>query len=144
MALSDKKIPAAESVDERASAAIRNRVKNGLLSCAAAVDVAKALGLAPLEVGRTADVLNVRLTACQIGLFGYPGHAKGWATAAASALFVPAGFEDALRAGRNEKGNLSCAKIWAAAERFSVSRMQAGYVADRLGIPIRPCQLGAF
>lgn len=123
---------------------IRGRLEDGLLSCHAAFDSAARLGVAPGDVGRTADALAVRLTRCQLGLFGFPGHAKGWAATRVAERFVPAGLKEALFAARDSRGDLSCLAIWRAAARFGVDRIQAGYIADSLGVPIRHCQLGAF
>jgi len=144
MALDDKTIPTDLVADQRVAAAIRAGLQDDLLSCAAAFAAADQLRVAPIEVGRTADALRIRLTRCQLGLFGFPGHAKGWEAAGVAGLPVPAGLEDALRAARDEQGQISCSGLWAEADRFGVSRIQAGFVADRLGIPIRHCQLGAF
>lgn len=144
MALTDKTPDPDFQVDGTVAAAIRERLQDGLLPCVGAFAAAGALGRPPLEVGQTADALDVHLTSCQLGLFGYPGHAKGWEAAGVAALAVPAGLEDALRQARDERGEVSCLSLWRAAERFAVSRVQVGYVADRLGLPIRHCQLGAF
>lgn len=144
MALDDKKLPGNSMADERMAGEIRLRLRDGVLFCAAAFDAARSLGVDPAEIGRTADTLRIRLSVCQIGLFGFPGHAKGWSAAGVATRPVAEGFEAALKAARDEKGGLSCAAIWKAADRFGVSRMQAGFVADRLAISIRHCQLGAF
>jgi len=144
MALDDKKMFGNLAADERIADEIRLRLRDGLLFCAAAFDAARKLGVAPSEIGQTADILGIHLSVCQIGLFGFPGHAKGWSAAGVAMQPVAEGFEAALEASRDAKGVLSCAAIWKAADRFGVSRMQAGFVADRLGISIRHCQLGAF
>ena len=144
MALEDKKLPADASAEEAVEAAIRVRLEEGRLSCPAAIDAAAELNLPASEVGQAADALRVRLTRCQLGLFGYPGHAKGWAAGGVTTLSVPAGFEDALRSACDGEGRLGCAALWREADRFGVPRLQAGFVADRLGIPIHHCQLGAF
>jgi len=144
MALDDKKVNPDFTVDERIAAAVRGRLEQGLLPCASAIALAGELGCEPIALGANADALRIPITACQIGLFGYPGHAKGWEGAGVAAQPLPAGLETALLAARNDRGELTCLSIWGAAERAGCSRMQAGYVADRLGIKIRGCQLGAF
>jgi hypothetical protein len=106
--------------------------------------VAEELACPPMVVGETADALAVKLTACQLGLFGYPGHAKGWVAADVGEQTVPDGLEEALRDGRDGQGEIGCAALWRLAEGFGVSRLHVGFVADRLGITIRRCQLGAF
>jgi hypothetical protein len=144
MALKDKKVDPEAAVDARIAAAITERLEDGRLPCEAAWEAAAALQVAPIEVGRTADQLRIHLTACRLGLYGYPGHSKGWGQAGAAELPVPAGLEDALRAATDERGEIGCDRLWRAAERFAVPPIQVGYLADRLGLKIRRCRLGAF
>ena len=144
MALEDKQLDPNIPVDGAVAAAIAQRLEGGLLSCQAALELAAEHGWPPAVVGATADAMQIRLTACQLGLFGYPGHAKGWEAAGVAATPAPAGLDDALRAARNQEGELTCLGVWGAAQLVGCSRIQAGCVADRNGIKIRGCQLGAF
>jgi hypothetical protein len=144
MALDDKAIDPDVPVDARIADAIRAHLEKGKLPCAAAHAAADALGVEPVEVGRTADQLRIRLTSCRLGLYGFPGRGKGWEAADAASLPVPDGLEEALRAARDARGEIGCDRLWRQAERFSVPLIQVGYLADRLGIKIRRCQLGAF
>jgi hypothetical protein len=144
MALEDKKLPPDLKPDETIAAAIRARLEAGRLTCSAAFAVAEEVGCPPAAVGEAADVLTIRLTRCQLGLFGFPGHAKGWEAAGVASLPVAEGLEQAIREHEGGQGNVACEDLWIVAARFGASRMQVGYLADRLGIPIRPCQLGAF
>jgi hypothetical protein len=144
MALDDKKLPADLQPEPAVEAEIASRLRNGMLDCRAAFEAAEQLDVPPARVGRTMDALRLRLTECQIGLFGYPGKAKGWEAAEVAALLVPAGLEDDLLAARAADGSISCPAIWKAAAKNGVSRLQAGYAADRLKIRIKHCPLGAF
>jgi hypothetical protein len=142
MALDGKKPPG--PVDERIAQEIRSRLIEKGLPCAAAMAAAESLRADPIEIGRAADGLRIRLTSCQLGLFGFPGRAKGWVMAGAVDRPLPPGFEDAVRAARSAAGAISCCALWDVAARFSVPRIQAGSIADRLGIIVRGCPLGAF
>ena len=144
MALENKTLPTDLTADPAIASAIGTRLQDGLLTCAAACSAAAELRVNPAEVGRCADALRIHLSRCQLGLFGFPGHSKGWEPAGVAALPVPDGLEDALRAARDERGEIGCSAVWREADRFGVSRVQAGFVADRIGITIRHCQLGAF
>jgi hypothetical protein len=143
MSIEEKKLPEGFKADDRVVAAMNTRLNDGQLACTDAFAVAENLGVAPITVGRTADVRKVKLTRCQLGLFGYPGK-QGWDAAGAPELPEPEGLESAIRAAKNNRGQLPCAKAWQIASNFRVPRMQVGYIADRLGIKITPCQLGAF
>jgi hypothetical protein len=141
LALEDKRIEADTPLDERIAAAITSRLDDGRLSCAAACELAAELDVPPIAIGRTADRMHVRLTACQLGFFGSAQYAKG---SEATVLSAPDGLVDALLAARNGYGEISCARLWYEAQRFSEPRIQAGCLADRLGIKVRDCSFGTF
>ncbi len=142
MALEEKTLPEDFVVDAALAAAIETALTDGLLPCAVAFRVAETHVVAPLLVGQTADVLGIRLTRCQLGLFGYPGHAKGWDALAGTAISED--LAAAVRAAADEAGGIACARLWELAVQFGISRLQIGYVADQLGLRIGACQLGAF
>ena len=144
MALKDKKLNGAEKVEEGLAAAVRGRLKNGLLPCAEAFNLAEELSLPRAEVGRAADVLEVHLTTCQLGLFGYPGKSKYWETTARTEQIVHGALEEAVLATRDKTNIISCEALLAIAQRFGLPPWQAGFAADRLGVRIKRCQLGAF
>jgi len=145
VALNDKKIPPDLKPDPRLTADLEaGKDADGKVACAAAFIVAERKGVSPQEVGRTLDALSVPLTHCQLGLFGYPGHAKGWGPAGVASQAEPRGLRDALREAAGPNQTITCEAIWKAAERFRASRMLAGYIADLSGLKIIGCQLGAF
>ncbi len=143
MALEDKTPP--EDVDLNPSLvdAIKNRQVDGVLSCAGAFTIAGTIETEPVVVGQAADVLGVRLSRCQLGLFGYPGK-QGWKQADIDEYPVPEGLTSAVKSAVDASGDLACTKAWQVAEQFNVPRMVVGSIADQLGIHIVQCQLGAF
>lgn len=138
-------IPRSEclSLDPEVAAAIEVRARDGKLSCADGHKIAAVVGVSPLTVGRTADALGIRLTRCQLGLFGFPDK-QGWKAARVDTHPIPEGLTEAISAARDEGGNLTCKRAWELAAEFRVSRLQIGYLADQLGIHFVSCQLGAF
>lgn len=148
MVLSAKQRPADFTVDDQIVAAIRERLTKeepeGKLPCAQAFVIARDLEIAPLVVGWHADALEIHLTRCQLGLFGYPGQVKGWELTDLAARPAPEGLEAALRAAVDDDDHLACAAAWEIAAQFEVPKMLVGYLADRMEIKITPCQLGAF
>jgi len=144
MPLKEKKIPGGRKIEPALAEAFRARLKDGKLDCAEAFDLAKEKGIAPLAVGEAADSLGIRLSHCQLGLFGFPGHAKAWESPGWKEADIPQGLEAAVRSALDPDGRFSCAAAWIVAERFGVGRARVGFLASRLNIKIKRCQLGAF
>jgi len=145
MALSDKKLPQNLKPDQNLTAEIQTVLNSeGTIPCAAAIKIASKKGIDSSAVGETLDALGIHLSHCQLGLFGFPGHAKGWEQARVADQLVPEGLRDALRNARDSEGRLSCSAIWKIADQFRIPRVLAGFVADQAGFKIVGCQLGAF
>jgi hypothetical protein len=144
MALKDKKMPEGREIEPALAEAIRARSKDGRLNCAAAFVLAKEKGIAPLAAGEAADSLGIHLSRCQLGLFGFPGHAKAWERPGWKEADIPNGLEAAVRSALDPDGSLSCGAAWIIADRFGVGKAQVGFLASRLNIKIKRCQLGAF
>ena len=60
------------TLDERIAQEIRAQVLEGGLFCAIAFKIARDLSITPGDVGRSADLLELPILKCQLGLFGYP------------------------------------------------------------------------
>ncbi|MEW6365701.1 MAG: hypothetical protein AB1714_13815 [Acidobacteriota bacterium] len=144
MALKDKTLDKDFEPDESLVMELRSRLRDGRLPCVAAFAAAEAMRVEPLLIGKTADAVDLHLTQCQLGLFGYPGHSRLWDDKGYLEPQLPEGVEEAIRAASAEAGRLSCRAAWEIADRFKVARADIGRAADRLGIRLRECQLGAF
>jgi hypothetical protein len=66
-----KKHPSDRKIDQKVAEAVKGRVSEEEISCAAAFKIVSDLEVSPLEVGFTIDVLEIPVTKCQLGLFGY-------------------------------------------------------------------------
>jgi hypothetical protein len=126
--------------DEKIAAAVREKVANGKLACADAERIGARLSAALAEVGRTLDLLEVRIDGCQLGLFGYD--APGGRIVKPAEKVEP-GLEAAIR-GRLSSGRLPCAAAWEIAAEMKIPRMKVSSACETLKIKIKPCQLGAF
>jgi hypothetical protein len=126
-------------MDDRVAGAIREQAREGTLRCAAAFRIARELDVTPLGVGQTADALEVRLSHCQLGLFGYgePNRIVEPVEEISSEL------ERAVREGMVE-GRLPCAAAWEIAARFDIPKLHVANAAEKLEVRIGPCQLDAF
>ncbi len=121
--------------------ALRKAAPTGRLSCRAAFEVAESMRVRPSEVGKAADLVEVRLVECQLGLFGHGEGGKGKILRPASS--VSGELEQAIRSGLRE-GRLPCAEAWRIAADLGVKKIEVAEAAEALGVRIRPCQLGAF
>ena len=113
--------------------------KSGELACAVAFKIAAEINTPPAEIGKAADLLDLKLVECQLGLFGYTPAKK---------IVNPARpqdpeLEDAIR-GAVVDGAVSCRDAWAMARSNNVSKMAVSAACEALKIKIKPCQLGAF
>lgn len=126
-------------MDEKIASAVREQVRDGALSCIAAFRVAEELGATPIAVGEVTDALGARLAHCQLGLFGY-GERKSVVEPAEE---VAPELERAIREGLI-LGRLPCAVAWAIAARFGMPKLHVANAAEKLGVRIGQCQLGAF
>ncbi len=126
--------------NEKIAAAIRVTLTAGELACADAERISAEVGSTMAEVGRTADLLEIRIGRCQLGLFGYdaPG-----GRIVRPAEGVEPGLEDAIR-GRLSDGRLPCGAAWEIAADRKIPRMNVCSACEALKIKVKPCQLGAF
>lgn len=134
----ENKIP-----DARIAEAIKVALTDEKLPCAAAFAITQDMQVTPQAVGEAADLMDIRLSRCQLGFFGYPDK-QGYSETNIATLDVPDGLQEAIRAARNDIGDVTCAALWILADTYKAPRMLVGYVTDQLGIHVTPCQLGAF
>lgn len=125
--------------DEFVQKDIEKHTKDNTIACAVVFDIAKRLNVLPDRVGRSVDLMNIRLVKCQLGLFGYPAKNK----IVKPAQDMDPELTDAIRRGLINN-RLPCRNAWEIADRFTVSKMAVSSVCEALGIKIKPCQLGAF
>jgi len=127
-------------INQAIAGAIRKRSGGGRVSCATAFHIAEEMSIEPLEVGRTLDLLEMKIIKCQLGFFG---HEQGRHLTVKPAEAVPQDLERALRAGM-VNGRLPCATAWEIAKRFDLPKMSITSACEKLNIRIGQCQLGSF
>ncbi|MEE9612509.1 MAG: hypothetical protein V3W19_14745 [Desulfatiglandales bacterium] len=119
---------------------VGEKAKDGRLTCASAFSIAKETGSSPAEVGRAADLLEIKIAKCQLGLFGYKRDKRNIVEPAEK---LSTELEQALQEGLVE-GRLPCKKGWDIAELFGLSKMEITAACERLNIRLGHCQLGTF
>ena len=134
-----KKHGADRRVDPAITEQIKNKARDGEVACALAFQIVDVLGVSPADVGKTLDLLELKLSKCQLGLFGYRPDKKVVKPKPAENPQMEKAIQDALVDGR-----LACRDAWSIAGRFKVPKMAVSGACEALGIKIKPCQLGAF
>ncbi|MGP8152864.1 MAG: hypothetical protein ACLQBQ_01800 [Smithella sp.] len=134
-----KKHPHDSKIDEELKKEICEQVKNNNISCKKAEEISGELGFMLEETGKAMDILNISITKCQLGLFGY-GEAKKIVQPAKE--ITPELKESITAAVKDER--LPCIAAWEIAGKLNISRMKVASACEALQIKIKPCQLGAF
>ena len=118
---------------------ILKRNKDGKLPCLIAFRIANSLQVAAADVGRTVDLLNFRLTKCQLDLFGYKSQKKIIKAKEPEDQSIKKAIHDGLVEER-----LPCINAWEIASRFNIHKMMVSSACEAMNIKIIKCQLGAF
>lgn len=109
------------------------------ISCAVAEEIAREKNITMNEVGVAIDILNVNITECQLGLFGYSPQKNIVQKAKEVAPMLRDEIINALADNR-----LPCAAAWRIAQKLNIPKMKVSAACEALEIKIKPCQLGAF
>lgn len=128
-----------DDMNDEITALVRQRADGETLACVEAFRAAEELGVAPLKIGQALDQIETRIERCQLGLFGYGEHKS----IVKPAEEVASELERAIHQGL-VLGRLPCAVAWAIAARFGIPKLHVANAAEKLGIRISQCQLGAF
>lgn len=126
-------------VNELIKEKVIGQTRNNELACAKAFKIVDELNVSAAEVGKTADLLDMKLVKCQLGLFGYTPEKKIVKPKTTRNPKLESAVQDSL-----VEGTLSCAKAWEIARDFDIPKMTVSAVCEQFKIKIRPCQLGAF
>lgn len=120
---------------------VLSTLRDARLPCAFAFRIAKENGWTPSQVGAEADRLDVRISRCQLGLFGYDSFGqKGLVQRVAA---IPGDVTVSLRAAEIDE-RIACAALWQIAEEHGLPRLAIACAAETIGLRVTPCQLGCF
>ena len=136
------KHPPGTRPNERIAEAIREKSPGDTLACGMAEKISKDIKVDLSEVGIAADLLEMRIKKCQLGLFGWgkkPNHGKDIHAADSVSVEIRSTLEEAA-----ENGRVTCAAVWAIADRLGEERKAISAACETLRLKIRACQLGAF
>jgi len=126
-------------VEDSLKQEVRQAAKENNVTCSTAEEIAGRKSLTIGDVGIALDILNINITECQLGLFGYKPQKKIVQPAKEIAPELKQAINNAVSGGR-----LSCAASWAIAKQLKLPRMKVSAACEALQIRVKPCQLGAF
>jgi tRNA(Ile)-lysidine synthase len=123
---------------ERIADEIKSSLVDGKLPCPVAFKLARRLSVEPQIIGDVADEIGVKISRCQLGLFGYEPGGIVKPTSEVSEELVRRILSSLV------KGCLPCSAAWDIAQELSMKRKEVSGAAEAMGIRISRCQLGCF
>ncbi len=125
---------------------------NGQLSCVKAHELAIAQAIDPQKVRELLDELGIRISRCQLGLFGHakekgmPGFRAARETVQTRKEEGKGVSEEAAEAVKQIRSGsqVTCEDLWRVGDTHGVSRFEMGCIAEFLGLSVKKCQLGCF
>ncbi len=128
-----------KNLDKKIASVLKKKSNNKTISCAAIHAAAEVLGISPIEAGIQADLMELRLVKCSLGLFGYdPGKKKINKNMEISELL-----NNELEKNSGN-GTITCIKCWKIGRKLKIKRLDIASACENKGIKIKQCQLGAF
>lgn len=118
---------------------VKGRSIDGKISCAELFKIVNEHTIFPDILGQCVTLEKMKITHCQLGLFGYEDKKK---------IVEPA--ESVSEELENkilyllEDGVLHCAAAWVIADELKITRLAVASACEKLKIKIKKCQLGAF
>ena len=114
------KHPPGTRPNEQIAKAIREKSPGGELACGIGEKISKELKVDISDVGITADLLEMKIKKCQLGLFGWgkkPSHGKDIHAAVSVSVEMKSALEEVA-----ENGVVTCAALWVIADRLGAER----------------------
>ncbi|OPY06231.1 MAG: hypothetical protein A4E67_01575 [Syntrophaceae bacterium PtaB.Bin038] len=127
------------SVRKEVAELLKMKETDGAMPCPLAFQAAVELSLTPAEIGQAIDLLEIPISRCQLGLFGYSPVSRILQPAES----VPEDLEAAIRTALSD-GRLPCADAFRIARDFKLAKIRVSSACEKLRIKISACQLGAF
>lgn len=127
------------TIDPGVKKVLEENATDGKITCASVHGAAKKLGITPAEAGIQADLLELRVIRCALGLFGHDNNTRR----VESMESIPEELDTMLDKASADK-RISCIDCWTIAKELKLKRIEVASACEAKGLRIRPCQLGAF
>ncbi len=139
MSMKNKKKTIAFTPDNSIAEKIQAGSRENRLPCSVAFKLSETLGVSKSEIGHYADYLNLKLSLCQIGLFGHGDRKKQVKTIDSPDPKTLEKIETL-----NQDGTVSCEDVFRIANELGTDLRNVGNVCQTINIKIKQCRLGAF
>ena len=126
---------------EKLAEAIRGGLIDGRLPCSRAFAIAEEHGLSPRAVGDEATRQSIKISRCQLGLFGYED--LGERRIVKPVAEVSGALKEAI-SSRLVEGKIPCRVIWEIASERKLTKIEVAGAIETLELRISDCQLGCF
>ena len=126
---------------EKLAEAIRRELINGRLPCSRAFAITEEHGLSPRAIGDEATRQSIKISRCQLGLFGYDD--LGERRIVKPAAEVSGALKEVI-SSRLVEGKVPCRVAWEIASERKFTKGEIAGAIERLGLRISNCQLGCF
>ena len=128
-----------QSIDPELKPLLEEKADNGTISCVNLHSVADRSGITPEKAGVQADLLELRLVKCQLGLFGHEPEGKNLDPNVTITPELDQKLDNSSGGGR-----ITCRDCWKIADGMKIKRNLVGSACDKKGLKVKQCQLGAF
>ena len=127
------------TISKEIAEALKKKRVDGAMTCPLAFQAAGELNMTVAQIGQALDILEIPISKCQLGLFGYSPISR----IIQPAESVPEDLEAAIRKAMID-GRLPCAAAFHLAADFKLAKIRVSSACEKLKIRISACQLGAF
>jgi hypothetical protein len=118
---------------------VKEKSSNGKISCTELFNLVKEYSIFPDLLGQCVTHEDIKITHCQLGLFGYENKKK----IVEPAENITEELENKIYSSL-ENEVLPCAASWVIAEELKIKKIDVASACEKLKIKIKKCQLGAF
>jgi hypothetical protein len=118
---------------------LKKNSENGNISCPVMHSIAKSLSTTPDKIGVQADLLEMRILYCQLGLFGWEPLGK----LIDKTISISQNLDKELEKTVNDN-RITCSGCWDIAKKLKMKRLDVASACEKKGIKIKKCQIGAF
>jgi len=132
-----------QSISPEVADALKKKAVEGRISCAAVHAIAHSFHMPPWEVGVQADLIELRLTLCILGLFGHEHENQGNRKNLDVQVHLSSELKETLLKKATDN-KVSCIECWDMARQFKLKPSHVSSACEKMGIKIKPCQIGAF